>query len=171
MLEKIKYKFSTKNYFEPREKNTVNSADLLKILSGEVRNPHKLIKPKTTTDYAYFIVSSAGLPELELDIERRFKSEEIDNIFYKSQWFGQFTCESSSEIVIPNRHVIGFDNKGNVLAQPRTDCVWNGGGFFQGDKNYSTKILVSNVNLDGMLKLVRQIYSEKDILGSLYQLA
>ncbi|MDH3352982.1 MAG: hypothetical protein OEL87_00865 [Nanoarchaeota archaeon] len=171
MLGGIKYRLSTRNYFKPSEKNMVGHSDLLKILEGEVRNPHRANNPKTTTDYAYFVVSNAGLPELELDIERRFKSEEIDSMFYKSQWFGQFTCESSSEIVIPNRHVIGFDNKGNVLAQPRTDCVWNGGGFFQGDKNYSTRILVSNVNLDDMLKLVRQIYSEKDILGSLDQIA
>lgn len=171
MFDKIRYQIKTYNYFEPYDETTVDSDDLLKILRGKVRNPHTLENPKSTTDYGYFVICNVGIGKLQGTKERKFECSMIEDIFYKSQWFGQFECDSGSSIVIPNKYEIHLSSDNNLaFVSERTDCVWYGGGFYQCDKNDGDRILTTDVSLDEMVGLVKKVYSGRDISRSLDKL-
>lgn len=158
MIDKLRYQIQTRRHFEPHKQNQVSKDDLVKILKGEVRNPHKMKRPNSTTDYGYFIICNIDLDNLQEEKERKVEGGMIDNLFYKSQWFGQFKVESKSSIVIPNEIEINFRPKrGLALVGERKDSVWSGGGFYQCDKNLGERILTSNISLNTMVELVREI--------------
>ncbi|MBT4936724.1 hypothetical protein HON22_02290 [Candidatus Peregrinibacteria bacterium] len=167
IMQELKYKIKTQNYFEPYNQNYINREDLAKVLRGEVRNPHKIERIGSHTDYAYFIICNTGLSELKEEKERKFNGNMID-FFYNSQWFGQFTVDSGLSIIIPNAIEINCDPiKNYAITSKREDPAWSKEGFYQCDKNWNEKILTSNVTLNEMITLVRDTYPLKDFSNSL----
>jgi hypothetical protein len=168
MIDELRYQIQTRRYFEPQKQNYVDKNNLVKILKGEVRNPHKMRRPNSTTDYGYFIICNIELDNLHEEKERKFDSGMIDELFYKSQWFGQFEVESESSIIIPNEVEIDISPKRNLaIASERKGSVWSGGGFYQCDKNWGERILTSDVSLNEMLELVKEVYNLNDISNCL----
>lgn len=154
--DKLKYSIKTLGYLEPYQQTHITRKDLIKILEGKVRNPHA-IKGFSDTDYAYFIICNNNLQELQERKERQFKSGVIDTLFYKSQWFGQFTVESESSIIIPNKTEINFNPfESRAIVSKRNTPAWSSEGFYQYDKNLGERILTSDIPLTEMLELVKE---------------
>jgi len=173
-FEKEQYYLQTINYFNPHEECFVSEEDFIKILKGNVTNPHKLNNPKTTTDYDYFIISNQGLEELNEKRKRKFegnmvmkkslfRSDDEDpnlNLCYRSQWFGLFSVESDSSIIIPNQIEFIFNSKRKMaIKQEKKTSAWNGGGRYQLDKNEGTNLLISNLTQIEIENLMKEIYT------------
>jgi hypothetical protein len=163
-LDRLKYKYQTKNYFEPHIQTQVDESDLAKILQGQVINPRKIEKPNSTTDFSYFIICNNELNNSDETKKLKFDGDMIDDLFNVSEWFGLFKLEFGSGIVVPNEYQFKFSPKHKSIFKYRLQrSAWAGGGFYQADKNTGTKILTSNISKDNLIFMFESLYNiEKD---------
>jgi hypothetical protein len=160
MIKNLLYKFKTRNYFNPKESIEVNEEDFMKILRGEVFNPHF-----PNADYAYMVVGASKKSPLNSWAGQEWGSNGYENAHEEALWYGKFAIEHGGRIVIPfSSRQIDF----NPCSQFRWARFrvsefdvfpWRGGGFMQVDKDIFSRTLVSNLNIDAMEDLVGQVYS------------
>ncbi|PLW80394.1 hypothetical protein C0585_02890 [Candidatus Woesearchaeota archaeon] len=156
MLDRISKK-DLEAYFEPDVTNKVYVKDFLKILNGNVKNPHHKKNPSSQTEYAYFIVSgNKELNDVIASNNHTFQNE-FKDLFYKSNWFGQFKINTESSIIVPYSIEILF-NKDTAIAIENDKNRFEGiGGSYQLDKHYKQKTLITDISLDEMIHLFRNV--------------
>lgn len=150
-------KYKARNHFDPSSKELVSSEDLVKILGGQVTNSN-------SRDSVYFIVCRNGLEKLHSDgtirVDELFPNV-IDTVFDKSEWFGKFTVEGQSQLIVPRQYdLLVNPQKRQIYLQATERAKYYGSGNLQLDKDLSTKVLRTDIGFKELRELVNSSCSE-----------
>jgi len=144
-------------YFNPVTSDTADINELAKIIQWKILNPFKLKDPNSHTDCTFFVAWTFWwLDNLPLTFDVNTPDE-----LYKCDWFGLFTINRNSQIVIPNKIVIDISEDKKSLDVNIVDKnVWKDYDwwFFQLDKNIKKKIIKSDVDENTMHQILKKIF-------------
>ncbi|MGM5483635.1 MAG: hypothetical protein ACQER9_01815 [Nanobdellota archaeon] len=154
----------TRNHFDPSSSKFIYSKDLVKILKGQVTNKGH------SRNSVYFIVCRNDLEILqgEETITVDNLPNVIDTVFDKCEWFGKFTEEGQSQIIVPNQYDLLINPQKNKIWLESTDRArYYGSGNLQLDKDLSTRILRTDIGFKGLRELVNSSCSRFEYSYSL----
>jgi hypothetical protein len=175
MFENFKYRRKTRDFFRAHESREVGREDFLKILKGEVVNPRRLENSLSRVDWTYFVVGVVKNSPLNSWAGQTTGPNNYEIVEENSTWYGRFSCETSSQIIIPSEKLrIIFDPNsdsllGKIVCSNYVNPLYLTGGFFQTDK-VGDRILVSDINKHELAECFQRIYSPNDVAGSLNKL-
>lgn len=158
MLDNLRYKLKTRNYFHPEKSIEVAEEDFVKILKGEVFNPNF-----PNADYAYMVVGVSKNSPLNSWAGQKWEVNSYENAHECALWYGKFCCEYSSRIIVPKKLEIDFNPHSNFplgkfYIENFTGWPWAGGGFMQTDKDIFNRTLVSDLSIERVLDLFIKVY-------------
>ena len=160
IFDKFLYGRETKGYFKPAEQTSpITIEDLIYIFEGKVRNPYKIQDPSNNRNFNYFIISNQDLIPLENGRNHRFNSSRFNDLFQNSEWFGMFSSNSTSRIVIPNQSVITFNphSKEYGLELDRGQILRS----LNPNNYYNELILTSKTSSTQVIELAQKYYLKK----------
>jgi hypothetical protein len=167
MFERLKYKRIAREYFRPHESDAVSLEDFLKVLRGEVFNPRRVENPQTACDYAFMIVGVNENSPINSWAGREWGVNSYGIAQGQSSWYGKFTAEGSSRLVIPPKTEVDFHYKSRsplgvkiYIAEFEVE-PWRFGGFMQLDKDLNYRTLVSNLTTKEVAGAIRQTYQDQ----------
>lgn len=158
MLNKIRYKLKTRNYFHPEKYADVGEEEFMKILKGDVFNPHH-----PNADYTYMVLGVSKDSPLNCWVGTEWGVNGYWNAHENALWYGKFCCEHSSRIIIPGEIEINFNPNsrfsfGRASLESFKGKPWYGGGFMQLDKDLRNKVLVSDLSASKVIRCFNSVY-------------
>ncbi len=158
-----------KNYFEPYNETFVSRNNLHRILSGQVKNPHRVKNPDSKTGYSFFVVCNREIGELQETKTRKFGHDLDFDFFYNNncEWFARFCSVRESRIIVPNRYVLILDiEKEKALVDPSPESSLNS-GYLHYDHCINNRVLTTNVSLDALKGMLLETQLKNDLLGTM----
>jgi hypothetical protein len=151
MIKEWINRYRARNHFDPSSNEIVNSDDLVKVLEGQVTNKGH------SRNSVYFIVCRNDLDMLQGDGTIKVDNfpNVIDNVFNRSEWFGKFSEEGQSQIIVPSQY--------DLLINPQKKQIWlkateraryYGSGNLQLDKDLFTRILRTDIGFEELREAV-----------------
>ncbi len=156
MLKRLLQEYRTRNYFDPLNQDIIEKEDLVKIFSGKVSNPNN------HADYSYFIVCKNEIEQLNVEGNIRVTDldDVVESVFNNSEWFGKFSCERESRIIVPYKYDLSVNPKEKkIWLEAMEGARYCGSGNLQLDKDYSTAVLRTDIGFKEFRELVNDVCS------------
>ncbi len=152
MIKKLIRNFRERNYFNPAENLVVDQENFLKILKGEVERGQN-----------YMVVGVAEGHVINSWAGQRWGVNSYELAQEGALWYGKFTTDQQSRILVPPNNWLGFDpfsktELGKFFAGKFNIEPWRAGGFMQLDKDLNNRTLVSNLSAEEVMDSVNLIY-------------
>jgi len=165
MIKKWIKRYKARNHFDPSNKEFVGSEDLVKILEGQVTNSN-------SKDSVYFVVCRNELERLQGDgtirVDELFP-DVIDTVFNKSEWFGKFSVEGQSQLIVPKQYdLLVNPQKKQIYLEATERARYYGNGNLQLDKDLFTRVLRTDIGFGELRELVNSSCSGYQYGNSLH---